>query len=202
MTSSSLADFSSAFEKLDATGRNWTTFRQRFQIAVRQKEAWGHLDGTSTRPVPADEANVEPAEQVAIAAFTKHARKETATTIWAAIVQEFAQKSMLLRANLRTQFLTMRAMSGANLHTELDRLRVKYEELRSFQPSFRKSLPLRSLPVASRLCRLLHSHQMCQPRKCRLLMRKRSWRSLSKSGTVGTVASPSLSRRTQESQRV
>ncbi|KZT74110.1 hypothetical protein DAEQUDRAFT_761556, partial [Daedalea quercina L-15889] len=36
---------------------------------------------------------------------------------------------MLLRANLRTQFLNMRYTPGANLHTELDRLRVKYEDL-------------------------------------------------------------------------
>ena len=71
MTSTSLADFSSALEKLDATGKNWTTFRQRFQIAVRQKEAWGHLDGTSQRPTPADTANVTPEEQASITAWEK-----------------------------------------------------------------------------------------------------------------------------------
>ncbi|KZT63076.1 hypothetical protein DAEQUDRAFT_640073, partial [Daedalea quercina L-15889] len=61
--------------------------------------------------------------------FTKHRRKGTAAAIWAAIVQEFSQKSMILRARYRTEFLNMRAMPGANLHSELDRLRVKYEEL-------------------------------------------------------------------------
>ncbi|KZT68603.1 hypothetical protein DAEQUDRAFT_657156, partial [Daedalea quercina L-15889] len=61
--------------------------------------------------------------------FMKHRRKGTAAAIWNAITQEFAQKSMLLRANLRTQFLNMRYTPGANLHTELDRLQVKYEDL-------------------------------------------------------------------------
>lgn len=61
MTSTSLADFSLAFEKLDATGKNWTTFRQRFQIAICQKEAWGHLNGTSQCLTPVDPASITPA---------------------------------------------------------------------------------------------------------------------------------------------
>lgn len=61
--------------------------------------------------------------------FTKHRRKGNTATIWAAIEQEFTQKSMLLRANLCTAFLNMRASPGANLHTEFDRLRMRYEEL-------------------------------------------------------------------------
>lgn len=61
--------------------------------------------------------------------FTKHRCKGTAAAIWAAITQEFTQKSILLRSNLRTQFLNLRYTSGANLHTEFDRIRVKYEEL-------------------------------------------------------------------------
>lgn len=149
MTSTSLADFSSAFERLEATGKNWVTFRQRFQIAVKQKDVWEHFDGTSPRLTPADPAKATPAELTTITTwdkkeslvmylitqklpditFTKHARKGTAAAIWAAIIQEFTLKSLLLRANLCTQFLTMRATTGANLHTKLDHVRVKYEEL-------------------------------------------------------------------------
>ncbi|KZT63778.1 hypothetical protein DAEQUDRAFT_641880, partial [Daedalea quercina L-15889] len=117
---SSLADFSSAFEKLDATGKNWMTFQQRFEIAVRQKKVWGHFDGTKPCPTPADADAPTAAEQTAIdgwqekedlarylltqklpnITFTKHRRKGTAAAIWNVITQEFAQKSMLLRANL------------------------------------------------------------------------------------------------------
>ncbi|KZT63679.1 hypothetical protein DAEQUDRAFT_679965, partial [Daedalea quercina L-15889] len=120
MTSSSLADFSSAVEKLDSTGKNWMTFQQRFQIAVCQKKVWNHFSGASAIPVPADPNAVTAAEQTAIDAwqekedlamylltqklpditFTKHRRKGNTATIWAVIEQEFTQKSMLLRVNL------------------------------------------------------------------------------------------------------
>ncbi|KZT68542.1 hypothetical protein DAEQUDRAFT_651581, partial [Daedalea quercina L-15889] len=118
--STSLTDFNSAFEKLDSTGKNWLTFQQRFLIAVRQKKVWSHFDGSSPRPTPvAPTAPTQP-EQAALdtwqekedlamylltqklpdVTFTKHRRKGTVATIWAAIIQEFSQKSMLLRANL------------------------------------------------------------------------------------------------------
>lgn len=139
---SSLADFSSAFEKLDATGKNWMTFQQCFEIAIRQKKVWGHFDGTSLHPTPADPAAPTAAEQTVIDAwqekedlarylltqklpditFTKHRHKGTTAAIWNAISQEFQQKSMLLHANFRTQFLNMRYMPNANLRTELDRV--------------------------------------------------------------------------------
>ncbi|KAF9810047.1 hypothetical protein IEO21_07129 [Rhodonia placenta] len=126
-----LTDFNSAVNKLESTGKNWLTFHQRLQIAVRQKKVWKHFDGTSPRPTPADLDAVKAAEQAANVTFTKHRRKGTVAAIWSAITQEFLQKSMLLCANLRTQFLNMRSTPGANLHTELDRLRMRYEELLS-----------------------------------------------------------------------
>ncbi|TFY51058.1 hypothetical protein EVJ58_g10760 [Rhodofomes roseus] len=147
--STSLTDFNSAFDKLESAGKNWLTFQQRFQIAVRQKKVWSHFDGSSPCPIPAAPTAPTQAERTALdtwqekedlamylltqklpdVTFTKHRRKGTVAAIWAAIVQEFSQKSMLLRANLRTQFLNMRSTPGANLHSELDRLRMRYEEL-------------------------------------------------------------------------
>ncbi|KZT66430.1 hypothetical protein DAEQUDRAFT_658537, partial [Daedalea quercina L-15889] len=113
----SLTDFSSAFEKLDSTGKNWLTFQQHFEIAVHQKKVWGHFDGTLTVPTPTAATAPTQAEQAVIDAwqekedlaqylltqklpditFTKHRHKGTAAAIWAAIVQEFSQKSMILR---------------------------------------------------------------------------------------------------------
>ncbi|KZT66515.1 hypothetical protein DAEQUDRAFT_657361, partial [Daedalea quercina L-15889] len=112
----SLADFSSAFKKLDAAGKNWLTFQQCFQIVVRQKKVWNHFDGTTPRPVPAAATSPIPEEQAAANAwqekedltmylltqklpditFTKHHRKGTAAEIWGTIVQEFTHKSLLL----------------------------------------------------------------------------------------------------------
>ncbi|KAF9801896.1 hypothetical protein IEO21_10017 [Rhodonia placenta] len=129
--STSLTDFNSAVDKLESTGKNWLTFHQRLQIAVCQKKVWKHFDGMSPHSTPADLDAVKAAEQAANITFTKHHRKGTVATIWSAITQEFSQKSMLLHANLRTQFLNMRSTPGANLYMELDRLRMHYEELQS-----------------------------------------------------------------------
>ncbi|KAF9794309.1 hypothetical protein IEO21_11207 [Rhodonia placenta] len=102
------------------------TFQQRFEIATRQKKVWAHFNGTSPCPTSAVPTAPMQAEQAAIDAWQKHRHKGTAAAIWNAISQEFVQKSMLLRANLRTQFLNMRYTPSANLHMELvSRLRVK-----------------------------------------------------------------------------
>ncbi|PIL29341.1 hypothetical protein GSI_09392 [Ganoderma sinense ZZ0214-1] len=147
--STTISDFSAALDKLDPTGKNWLTFQRRFTIAVRQKDAWSHFDGSTPHPAPADPAKPTKDENAAIATwektenlalyllsqklpdvtFTKHHRKGTTAAIWAAIVKEFTDKSILLRANLRTSFLNLRYKSGVDLHSEFDRVRVAYEEL-------------------------------------------------------------------------
>ncbi|KAI0323246.1 hypothetical protein GY45DRAFT_1264968, partial [Cubamyces sp. BRFM 1775] len=119
-SSQSLADFIAGVEKLDSKGTNWLLFEQQFTIAVKQKEAWSHFDGTSKRPTQAVEGKPTDAETVAIAAwekkenfalyllmlkiapatYSKHKRKGNVAAIWTAIVQEFTTKSMLARSNL------------------------------------------------------------------------------------------------------
>ncbi|KAF9799679.1 hypothetical protein IEO21_10526 [Rhodonia placenta] len=171
--STSLTDFNSAVDKLESTGKNWLTFHQRLQIAVRQKKVWKHFNGTSPHPTPADPDAVKAAEQAANITFTKHRRKGTVAAIWSAITQEFSQKSMLLCANLGTQFLNMHSTPGANLHTELDRLRMRYEELRKNSAVLSRTyLPLRELLAVSRT-QLLRHRRWLFPTRHPLLMRTR-----------------------------
>ncbi|KAI0652181.1 hypothetical protein C8Q79DRAFT_997327 [Trametes meyenii] len=119
--SQSLSDFIAGVEKLDSKGTNWIVFEQQFSIAVKQKEAWGHFNGTEVRPTLAVADTPTTTESAAIAAwekkenfalylltlkiapatYAKHKRKGTVAKIWAAVVQEFTSKSLLARSNLR-----------------------------------------------------------------------------------------------------
>ncbi|KAI9060389.1 hypothetical protein FKP32DRAFT_1541467, partial [Trametes sanguinea] len=119
-SSPSLSDFIAGVEKLDSKGSNWLLFEQQFTIAVKQKEVWGHFDGSSVRPQPAVAATPTADEIAAIAAwekkenfalylltlkiapatYMKHKRKGSVAKIWEAIVAEFTSKSLLARSNL------------------------------------------------------------------------------------------------------
>ena len=62
--------------------------------------------------------------------FAKHMRKATVTTMWAVIVKEFTQKSMMMKSHLHTEFMAMRYDSkSTSLCTEFDCVWIKYEEL-------------------------------------------------------------------------
>ena len=37
--------------KLDVKGTNWAIFAFHFQVAVKAKDLWGHLDGSTACPV-------------------------------------------------------------------------------------------------------------------------------------------------------
>lgn len=155
MSSSSsppLSDFISGFEKLDPKGKNWLVFEQQFTIAVRHKEAWDHFDGSSKKPIAADPDKPTKAEKDAIAGwekkentalylltlkvapgtYAKYKRKGTVADVWTGIVAEFSSKSLLARSNMRRDFLNMRYVPGLDLHSELDRLRLAYENLLTF----------------------------------------------------------------------
>ncbi|KAJ2985203.1 hypothetical protein NUW54_g10228 [Trametes sanguinea] len=151
-SSPSLSDFIAGVEKLDSKGTNWLLFEQQFTIAVKQKEVWGHFDGTSVRPTPADCEHPTTAETSSIAAwdkqenfalylltlkiapatYAKHKRKGSVAKVWAAIVAEFTSKSLLARSNLRRDFLNMRCDPSQDLHAELDRLQLAYENLLTY----------------------------------------------------------------------
>jgi len=119
---------------------------------VKQKKVWGQFDGTSPKPTAltkGSEAAVLAAHSVRLSAwqekenlafyllsmklpdsiFTKYRRKNTVEEIWSALVTEFTKKSMIMRSNLHSDFMAMRYEKGADLHSEFDRVRVKYEVL-------------------------------------------------------------------------
>lgn len=139
-----------AVEKLDLAGRNWVVFQKCLTVAVHQWKVIKHFTGEAgARPGFADPDKPTAAEKTALTSWeekedlvmylltqklddttlTKHMRKGTVAEIWAAITQEFMQKSLQLHASLRLKFTTMRYTPGADLHAEFDRVRVKYEEL-------------------------------------------------------------------------
>lgn len=150
-TAPSLSDFAAAVDKLDASGSNWVMWQNRFMIAVRQKRVWSHFDGTSAKPVhmipgvpsSATDKAIEDwtdkedlarhllTQKLPDSIFSKHMRKTTVAEIWSAIVTEFTNKSMLMKANLHSEFMAMRCSKGANLREEFDRVRMKYEQLRN-----------------------------------------------------------------------
>ncbi|KZT02296.1 uncharacterized protein LAESUDRAFT_614166, partial [Laetiporus sulphureus 93-53] len=119
-STTTIDNFTAAVDKLDSTGRNWIIFQKRFTIAAKQKEVYSHLTGAAARPVHADPAKPTPTEDAAIASWdkkenlamylltqklhdvtlTKHLRKGTVAEIWSAVMQEFTQKSLLLRATM------------------------------------------------------------------------------------------------------
>ena len=147
----SLSDFAAAVDKLEPTGSNWVMWQNRFMIAVRQKRVWSHFDGTSSKPVPMipgvpssstdkaiedwqdkeDLARHLLVQKLPDSLFSKHMRKTTVAEIWSAIVTEFTHKSMLMKANLHSEFMAMRCTKGANLREEFNRVRMKYEQLRN-----------------------------------------------------------------------
>jgi hypothetical protein len=61
--------------------------------------------------------------------YAKYVRKATVAEMWEAIVTEFTHKSMYMQSNLQQEFMSMRAQKGVDLHSEFDRVRVKYETL-------------------------------------------------------------------------
>ncbi|PIL28794.1 transcription factor [Ganoderma sinense ZZ0214-1] len=148
-SSTSLADFVNAIDKLEVRGKNWVSFKRHFIIAVRQKEVWDHFDGTTACPVPADVDKPTAAETKAIkdwnkaentamyllslkipeAILSKYESLDNVALMWSKISDEFQQKSLLYRTNLRADFMNMRATSGADLHAEFDRVRAAYDEL-------------------------------------------------------------------------
>ena len=146
----SLSDFTSAVECLEANGSNWVIFQHQFTIAVQQKKVWSQFDGTSPKPSesPATStAATEHAKKVSDwneretlakylltqklpdSIFTKYLRKNTVAEIWSALVTEFTKKSMIMKSNLHSEFMALRYQKGADLRLEFDRVRGKYEAL-------------------------------------------------------------------------
>ena len=148
-SSTSLADFVNAIDKLEVRGKNWVSFKHHFMIAVHQKEVWDHFNGKSLCPIPADEAKPTADEVKAVKEWNKaentalyllslkipenillkYEDLDTVMLMWTSISNEFQQKSLLYRTTLHADFMNMRAVSGTDLHTEFNRVRTTYDEL-------------------------------------------------------------------------
>ncbi|KAK2467948.1 hypothetical protein APHAL10511_000243 [Amanita phalloides] len=155
-TNSTLSDFSHVVEKLESDSSNWVMFQSRFLIAVRQKKVYAQFDGSNPKPkvsasVTTEDSTADPTteqvkklqtwqdkEDLAMyllmqklpdSIFAKYMQKATVAEMWSAIVIEFTRKSMLMHSSLHSEFMAMRYERGANLHSEFDRIRMKYELL-------------------------------------------------------------------------
>ena len=160
-TAVSLTDFSSAVEKLEATGSNWVIFKSRFLIAVKQKKVYGHFDGSSKKPVSTKEnllsmeqkefekeltawqdkedlAHYLLTQKLPDAIFTKYLDKSSVAEIWAAIILEFMQKSMLMRLNLHAEFMGMQYEKSMDLQAQFDKVCMKYVTLLNVSISISK----------------------------------------------------------------
>jgi len=110
-TSVSISEFSSAIDKLDAAGKNWVTFQHHFIIAVKQKQVYGHFNGTEVKPTLSsptmeDETKALTAwqkkkntamyllsQKLADSTLTKYMWKSTVAEMWSAIILEFHRRA-------------------------------------------------------------------------------------------------------------
>jgi hypothetical protein len=141
-TISTTNDFKQASKNLDASGRNWVMFQRRFTIAVKAKRVWAHFNGSAAKPVPAD-PNAPTTDEISAIrewderedftmylisqkledlTFQKHVNKDTVAKLWAALIQEFTQKSQMAQVHLRTELMNTCSQPGADLHAEFDHL--------------------------------------------------------------------------------
>lgn len=148
----SLSDFSSAVDRLEASGSNWMIFQHRFMIAVKQKKVWGQFDGSNVKPTRSftlltttqgeeyqknllawqeqeDLAQYLLMQKLPDSIFVKYIRKTSVAEIWTALVTEFTKKCLSMKAGLRSEFMALRYRKGADLRLEFDRVRMKYETL-------------------------------------------------------------------------
>ncbi|KAF8221152.1 hypothetical protein L208DRAFT_1225944, partial [Tricholoma matsutake] len=121
----SISEFSSAVNKLNASGKNWVMFQHHFVITVRQKRVFRYFDGTSTKPtlsLPTTEDKTKAlnawqekedttmyllSQKLADLTLNKYMWKSTVVEMWSAIVLKFMQKSMLVCSNMHSKFMAM-----------------------------------------------------------------------------------------------
>ena len=127
--------------KLEVDSTNWVMFSTRLHIALTDKDVYGHLDGTSAKPDqtmdPDDYAAWLKKENQALnlmqklhdTTLTKVLSLDSAAKWWTVITHEFTVKSSHIMAAMRTSFDKMKCADNGNIHTHLDKLRAKYEDL-------------------------------------------------------------------------
>ncbi|KZT24336.1 hypothetical protein NEOLEDRAFT_1067473, partial [Neolentinus lepideus HHB14362 ss-1] len=140
----------SSVPKLDPSGVNWAIFSERFEVAVRAKQLWGHFSGMTTKPQPAgvivtdaeqekltkwedDEATAQYllSQKLPDSAFLKARHHHTVSQRWTAIQQEFTHKGLHMQADIRRRFMSSKCAPKGNVREFLEGLLTKKEELAS-----------------------------------------------------------------------
>ena len=147
-TSLTTDSLTSDVRKLEANGSNWPIFCVRFEAAVAAKGKWGHFDGTHTRPTlpPTlphslwDQELIDEWDRdkmIARAMLTSKIPDGTLMRVhslptvahrWAAIVSEYANKTIFTQTEMLDSFRQLRCADG-NVRDFIKRIRYRREEL-------------------------------------------------------------------------
>ncbi len=134
---------------LEPNGSNWAIFSMHFQEAMEANQKWGHFDGTTPCPAPADTnaptdaelkavVNWNQDETVAKYLLSQHLPDSTTVCLralvsakqcWDKVKTKFSVKSQYAETDLLTAFSKMRCLHGGDVRTFLGQMRVKCEEL-------------------------------------------------------------------------
>lgn len=131
--------------KLEADGRNWVIFKNRFEWALAMRGVVDHLTGAAAKPMP-PRNNAKPDEiadyekalaelqkpeficrqQLACALpnslLWKILHNETVAKMWKTITTEYELKTSLVQADLRAKFQNLSCSDKGDLRAHLDKL--------------------------------------------------------------------------------
>ncbi len=134
---------------LKPNGSNWAIFSMHFQEAMEANQKWGHFDGTTPCPAPADANTPTDAElkvvvnwnqDETVAKYLLSQRLPNSTAVhlqalvsakqcWDKVKTEFSMKSQYTEMDLLTAFSKMRCPRRGDVCTFLGQMHVKCEEL-------------------------------------------------------------------------
>ena len=138
--------------RLEPNGSNWAIFSMRFQEAMEANQKWGHFDGSTAHPVPADPSKPTDDEKKAMAAWdldetishymlSQQLPNSTAVHLkaitsvkdrWDKVKNEFCVKSQYAETDLLTAFSEIRCPRGGDVRAFLGTMRVTHNA----QPQF------------------------------------------------------------------
>src|SRR6266702_5224711 len=170
---------------LKPNGSNWAIFSMHFQEAMEANQKWGHFDGTTPCPAPADANTPTDAElkvvvnwnqDETVAKYLLSQRLPNSTAVhlqalvsakqcWDKVKTEFSMKSQYTEMDLLTAFSKMRCPRRGDVCTFLGQMHVKCEELaavgvtmteKEYHSAIIKSIPDEMSKFASRLLTAAH----------------------------------------------
>lgn len=93
--------------KLDIKETNWMIFNFCFQVTIKAKELWGHLDGWMAKHLLAQQIPDLPGMQVQ--------KKVTVVEMWKEITKEYTEKGVYAQMDLCMQFFGLRLAKRADV---------------------------------------------------------------------------------------